>query len=123
MSQVLQVQEQVLDPEAGPLANGGGLGGLEVGEAQGRLILPLGRKGAQGGDQVLDAPPQQAQGLLGDEEVPVVGDKAAGRAEVDHRTGTRGLLAPGVDGGHDIVPQGGLVAGNGGQVHRILGGA
>ena len=120
--QVLQVQEQILDPEGGPLAHGGGLGGLEVGEAQGGLVLPLRGKGGQGSDDVLEAAAQQSKGLLSDEQVPVVGDEAAGGAQVDDGPGAGGLLAPGVDGGHDVVAQGGFMLRDGLQVHGVLGG-
>jgi len=63
--QVRQVEEQVLDPEGGALADGGGLRRLEVGEAQAGLVLPLAREGRQGGDDTLQPPAQEAVSLSG----------------------------------------------------------
>ena len=122
MVQVLQIQEQVLDPERGALAHGGGLGRLEVREPEGGLVLPLGREGRQGGEHVLQAAAQEHQGLLHDEQVAVIGDEAAGGPKVDDGPRRWRLLAPGVNGGHDIVAQGGLVARDGLEIHVVLGG-
>ena len=122
--QVLQVQQQVLDPEGGPLAHGGGLGRLEVGEAQAGLVLPLGGEAAPGRRSTSSRRrAQQPQGLAADEQVAVVGDEAAGGPQVDDGPGGGRLVAPGVDGGHDVVAQAGLMAGDGLQVHGVLGGA
>ena len=45
--QFLQVEDELVEPQTGPLADGGQLGRLEVREAEGRLILPRDRKPRQ----------------------------------------------------------------------------
>ena len=48
MLDLLQVEQQVLDPQAGALADGGGLGRLEVGEAErGQVPVLAGRSAAR----------------------------------------------------------------------------
>ena len=123
MVEVLQIQQQVLEPETGPLPHGGGLGGLEVGEAQGRLILPLGGKPRQRRNHVLEATAQKGQGFLGNQQIAVIGDEATGGAQVDDGPGLGGLLTPGVNGGHHVMAQGGLVLRDGSKIHRVLGGS
>ena len=106
MVQVLQVQEQVLDPEGGPLAHGGGLGRLEVGEAQAGLVLPpAGEPAPRAAITSSSRRRSSRQGLTADEQVAVVGDEAAGGPQVDDGPGPGRLLAPGVDGGHHVVAQ------------------
>jgi hypothetical protein len=120
--QILEVQQQVLDPERGPLAHGGGLGGLEVREPERGLVLPLGREGRQGRDHVLQAAAQQGQRLLHDEQVAVVGDETAGGPQVDDGARAWRLFAPGIDRRHHVMPQGGFMFRNDVEVHRVLGG-
>lgn len=101
--QVTQIHQQILNPQAGTLANGNKLSGLAVGEAQaGQVLVLLGELG-----QLVDD-----DGQLGDEDVKTVTEKdqvgvvsavARGSTPVDDTSGGRGDLAKGVDVSHDIV--------------------
>ena len=102
---LVQVHEQLVHPQGGPLAHGDQLGSLEVGKAQGGhgLILP----GELG--QAVDNPHQlvlhQLQALPHEDHVGVVAHIAAGGTQVDDGHGLGAQLAIGVDMGHHVVAQ------------------
>ena len=102
---LVQVHEQLVHPQGGPLAHGDQLGSLEVGKAQGGhgLILP----GELG--QAVDNPhqlvPHQLQALPHEDHVGVVAHIAAGGTQVDDGHGLGAQLAIGVDVGHHVVAQ------------------
>ena len=100
------VADQVVHPQAGALAQGGGLGGLKVGvgeDRQGLVLFRKGTKGAQDGDQ---PGVDQGQGVPDDQAVGIVPDIAAGGAQVDDGRGLRALVREGVDVGHHVVAEG-----------------
>ena len=101
--QLLQVGQQVLHPEGGPLAHRHQLGGLIVGVAQGgRGLVGVGELGEVGqhGDELA---PEIPQALPVNDEVGVVGDVAAGGAQVNDAGGGGSRFAVGVHMGHDVV--------------------
>ena len=103
--QFLQVHEQLVDPEGGPLAHGGELGRLIVGEAQGGLGLVFRRELRQDLDDVHQALPDQLQALPHEDHVGVVAHIAAGGAQVDDGHGLRALGAVGMDVRHHVMAQ------------------
>ena len=101
--QLLQVGEQVLHPEGGPLAHRHQLGGLIVGIAQGGGGLVLLCKFTEVRHHSQQLSPEIPQALPVDDEIRVVGDIAAGGPQVDDPRGGGGRLAVGVDVGHHVV--------------------
>ena len=59
---LLQIEDEILRPEACPLADGGELGGLEVRVAEGGQVFPLDGEGGQGVDGVGQADGDQLAG-------------------------------------------------------------
>ena len=128
---LLQVHEQLVHPQGGPLAHGDQLGGLEVGEAQGGQGLVLPGKFGQMGQHPHQLVPDQQQGLPHEDDVGVVPHIAAGGPQVDDGHGLGAQLAVGVDVGHHVVaqlllPLGGLLIVDVGDVglqlvHLLLG--
>ncbi|CAN4040660.1 putative conserved protein YegL, contains vWA domain of TerY type, partial [Dysosmobacter welbionis] len=101
--QLLQVGEQVLHPEGGPLAHRHQLGGLIVGIAQGGGGLVLLCKFTEVRHHSQQLSPEIPQALPVDDEIRVVGDIAAGGPQVDDPRSGGGRLAVGVDVGHHVV--------------------
>ncbi len=102
---LVEVEEEVLDPEAGALPHGRRLRGLEVGPGEGGEIgVPLGelRQRAHHTEALALHHPHRA---LHDEEVAVVDHEGAGRAKVEHGASGRRDLAEGAHVGHDIVAE------------------
>ena len=108
----LEVEQKVLEIETEPLADGGELRRLEVGEAEGgqRLV------GVAEGGELAHQPEQFAaddlQSFAHLDELGVVGDEAAGGAEVDDRHRFRTKLAEDVNVAHDVVAQFALFGGD-----------
>ena len=101
--QLLHVTEEVLHPQRGPLAHRHRLGRLIVGIAQrGGGGVPPGkiRQIHQHRQQLC---PQIPQAVPVQDQVGVVGDIAAGGAQMDDARRRGGGLAVGVDVSHDIV--------------------
>ena len=101
--QVFQVHHQLIHPQRGPLANGGQLGGLEVGVAQAGQILVLPGKSGKVPQHLDDLPGHQGHGVPEDEDIGVVPHIAGGGAQVDNGLGVGTLLAIGVDVAHHVV--------------------
>jgi len=102
---LLQVQEEVLDPEGGPFPDGGGLGWLEVGVGQGgqRPVLPgEGREGLHAPD---DPVPYEGQRLPVLDEIRVVPDEGAGGPQMDDPPCRRRHFPEEVDVGHDVMAE------------------
>ena len=72
--ELVEVDGEVLGPERRPLADGGELGGLEVGVAEGGQVLPLQGEGAEGIDHIREPPAQQRHRVAHDDQVGVVDD-------------------------------------------------
>ncbi len=102
-TEAFEIQNEILQPQTGPLPDRRRLGRLEVGVAQGRLRGPAPREFSQGGDDAEEAPFDQCQGVPGDHQFGVVTDEAGGCAEVEDRTGRRRPVGEGVEVGHDVV--------------------
>jgi len=109
MVQVIQVQHQVLDPERGAFADGHRLSRLEMGVAQCRQVARARCEGSQAADDGQDAAAQELQAFGHQDQVGVVADITGGCPEMDDAPGCGALVAVGVDMGHDIVPDPGLV--------------
>ena len=101
--QLLQVRQQVLEPQGGPLAHGHRLGGLIVGIAQGGGGGVFFRKGGEVLHHRQQLAPQIHQPVPVQDQVGVVGDIAAGGPQMDDARRQRRGLAVGIDMGHDIV--------------------
>ena len=119
MGEFGKVEEEVVDPQADPLADCCRLSRLKMGVAQadqvprlqGTIRQSLDRRG-QAGNQDFHRIPQQHQ-------VGIVGHKGAGGTEVQDRPRLRAGVAEGVQMGKDIVPHLSLVAGSLGKVDRL----
>jgi len=102
---VLGIEEKVLEPEAEALANGGGLGSLEVGVAKAGVRLVLGREAGEELEDMKEFLEEEREGLFELDEVGVVSDVGGGGAEVDDGFGVGAGVAEGVDMGHDVVAE------------------
>ena len=100
---VFKIELQVLEPKRGALADGRELRGLQVREAQSRHLAVLVREGGQGFHDVHQMVGNEFQGIPVDDEVGVVGDVAAGGAEMDYAGRALSLVAVGLDVSHDVV--------------------
>ena len=115
----LQVVQQILQPQGGPLAHRHRLRRLKVGEPQRGQGLVLLREGVQRPGGHHQPGPQQLHALAQDDDIRVVAHVAAGGAQVDDWPGQGAGIPKGVHMGHHIVAQAGLVAGSGLQVDII----
>ena len=107
---LVKVKEQVAYPQTRPLAHGRWLGGLEVGVGQRRQRGVLLRKVRQRRDGVEQQAADEAQPLAHAEDVGVVPDIAARRAEMDDAPRLRAGLAVGQHVRHHVVSHLVLVA-------------
>ena len=114
-----EVQCQVVCPQAGPAADRGGLGRLQVREPQRGQVAILPGKVAQRPDHRRQPPRDQRERLAQQDEVGVVGHKAARGPQVDDRPGRGALVAVGIDVRHHVVPQLVLVLGGRGEVDVV----
>ena len=108
--ELIEVKEQVVDPQTRPLAHGRGLGGLEVGVGQRRQRGVFFRKVRQRGDRVQQQAADEAQRLAHAEDIGVVPHIAARRAEMDDAPRLRAGLAVGQHVRHHVVAHLVLVA-------------
>ena len=100
---ILQIHQQVLDPQGGPFAHGGGLSRLEVGESQGgQVLIGLGKVG-QHPDDTHNLVANELEGFGHDDDVRIVPHVAGGGAPVDDARSLGALLAIGVHMAHHIV--------------------
>ena len=97
------VEEDVLEPEGGALADGGRLGGLVMGEAQRRKVLVFNRELRQLVEEVHEFLFDESQAFGHRDDVGVVADVAGRGAEVDDALRVRALDAVGIDVRHDVV--------------------
>ena len=99
----LQVHHQLVGPQGGALAHGGGLGGLAVGVGHaGHVLVLLGKVGqlCQHADELFA---HQLQALPHHDDVGVVAHIAAGGTQMDDAGCLGALLAVGVDVAHHVV--------------------
>lgn len=101
--QVPQIHEQILDPQARPLANRDELGRLSVREAETRQVLVLLRECRQLIDNDGQLGDQDVETVAEEDEIGVVRAVARGGTPVDDARRSRGDLSVRVDVGHDIV--------------------
>ena len=100
-----EVEDEVLQIKGEALAHGSELGGLEVGEAQRGLSLPGVAEFGQLADEQKELAADDLQALTLLDELRVVGDVAAGGAQMDDGGGLGAELAQGPDVAHDVVPE------------------
>jgi hypothetical protein len=79
--EILEVVNQVLDPQARSLSDRSRLSWLEVRESERRQVLVLAGEGREPGDQADQLAPDQSDPLAEQDQVGVVGDVARRRAE------------------------------------------
>ena len=101
--QVTQIHHQVVQPQGGPLAYGGGLRRLVVSVGQAGQILVFLGEIRQLGDGVDQLPADELQGLGHDDHISVIAHIARGSPKVDDPLGGRALLSVGVHVGHDVM--------------------
>src|SRR5213593_4133376 len=111
VEQLLRVEQELLHPQGDALPDGGELRRLEVGVREARQLAVAARELRERDDDGRDPSQQQLQPLAHQQEVGVVGDVRAGRAEVNEGTRRRRLLAKMMDVRHHVVPQALLVLG------------
>ena len=112
--EVREVEHEVLHPERRALADGGELRRLEVRVAERRLGLPLAprTRASVRSTAITRVDAQQPEPALHLDQVGVVGDVRARRAEVDHAARRRRRLAERVHVRHHVVPEAPLVLGD-----------
>ena len=103
MVELLKIAEKILHPESRALADGHRLCGLIVRVAEGRHGGVFARERGEICQHAQKLATQIAQTVAVENEIGVVGDVAARRAEVDDAGGGRRGLAVGVDVRHHIV--------------------
>ena len=100
---LLQVHHQLVGPQGGTLAHGGGLGRLAVGVGHaGHVLVFLGKAGqlCQHADELFA---HQLQALPHDDDVGVVAHIAAGGTQMDDAGCLGALLAVGINVAHHVV--------------------
>jgi hypothetical protein len=100
----LEVEQEVLQPHTGSLADSGWLGGLEMGHAEGRFVGPLLGEDGEGRDNRQHPGDHEIEGIASDDEIRVIANVGRGRPEVKNRLGRRGAVGKGLEVGHYIVP-------------------
>ncbi len=112
---LVQVERQVVGPQAGAFAHGGGLSGLQVREAQARQVAVFDGKVRQRADHARQPAADQLQRLAEQHQIRIVRHVTAGGAQVDDRSGQRANVAIRVHVRHHVVadlplvPVGGVV--------------
>ena len=103
MVDLLQVHHQLVGPQGGTLAHGGGLGRLAVGVGHAGHVLVLLGKTGQLGQYADELFADELQTLTHHDDVGVVADIAAGRAQMDDALGFRALHPVSVHMRHHVV--------------------
>ena len=83
MLDFIEIEDEVIAPQAGALADGGQLGRLEVGVAKRRQVAVAVGEARQGVDDADQPIAQHRQPLAHQEQIGVVGHIAAGGAKVN----------------------------------------
>ena len=100
---IIQIQLQLHQPQGGPLAYCGGLGRLEMGEGQGRLVFIPSGKCRQLSHHVQQLFPYQAEGFRHDDHIRIIPHIAGGSAQMDDTLSFRTLDAVGIHMGHHVM--------------------
>jgi hypothetical protein len=117
--EIFQVENQILQPQAGSFAEGGRLSRLEMREAEtGGRAFGCGERG-ESVDGPGEALPKQVERPAEQDQVGVVGDEAAGRPQVDDRASRGATITELVDVSDDVVPLLALVRGGSGEVDVV----
>ncbi len=114
-----EIEGEVLHPECGAFAHGGGLRGLEVRGPERGQVAPPAREFAQPPQHVHELAAQQIEAAPHEDEVGVVGHERAGRAEMDELPGRRGHVAECVDVRHHVMTVAPLVGGHGLEIDVV----
>ncbi len=83
----LEIEQEVLQPQAGSFADGGRLGGLEMGHTEGRYVGPLFGESGEGCDNRQHASDHEIKRIAGDNEVRIVADESRSRTQVEDSLG------------------------------------
>ncbi|MPN18331.1 hypothetical protein SDC9_165691 [bioreactor metagenome] len=110
---LLDIQPELLQPEAGAPADGDRLGGLKMRISHRRDCLCVLRKCGKRGKNRIDAVPDAQERIPKDDQIRVIGDITACRTQMDDTRGFRANQSVGVDMRHDIVPNLGFAPGDG----------
>ncbi len=102
---LVEIERQVVGPEARALSNRRGLRRLQMRESQAGQVAILLGKNREPVDDRDQAPANQAQRLPQQQQIGVVGHITTGSAQVDNGTGLRAQVAIGVHVRHHVVPQ------------------
>ena len=100
---LVEVEQQVVEPEGRALADGGGLRRLEVGKRESRLSAVLLGKLRKLAYQRDELGADKLKPLAHDDDVGVVADVAAGSAQVNDSLCLGALNAESVDVRHNVV--------------------
>src|SRR5438105_3239830 len=84
---LVQVEDEVVTPEAGPFPHSHELGRLKVRETQRRQIAPLVGEAPQSVDDADQTIAKQTETIPHEQEIGVVGDVAAGRTQMNDVSG------------------------------------
>ena len=101
--QLHQVADKVLHPQCRPLANRDQLGGLIMGVAESGGRLVRFRETGKVGDDLQQLSPEVFQAVPVENDVGVIGDIAAGGAQMDDTGGGGRGLAVGIHVSHHVV--------------------
>ena len=116
---LVEVHHQLVGPQGGALAHGGGLGGLAVGVGHAGHVLVLLGKVGQLGQHANELFADELQALPHHDDVGVVAHIAAGSTQMDDAGGLGALLAIGIDVAHHVVADQ-LLPGNGDVIVDIV---
>ena len=119
MVDLVEVHHQLVGPQGGALAHGGGLGGLAVGVGHAGHVLVLFGKVGQLGQHANELFADELQALPHHDDVGVVAHIAAGSTQMDDAGGLGALLAVGIDVAHHVVADQ-LLPGNGDVIVDIV---
>ncbi len=100
---VSEDQDEIVGPEDGAFADGGGLCGLKMGVGEARKVAVFGGEGSERVDEVGDFLSEDGEGVAGEEDVGVVDDVHRGGAEMEDGFGAGGSDGEGVEMRHEIV--------------------
>ena len=105
----LQVQNEVVRPQATSFSDRRRLGGLQVGKSEAGQVAVLGRKGPHCIDGGRQTSRHQFECIAYQDDVGIVGDEAAGGPQVNNRFCVGALVAVRFDVGHDVMTSNSLV--------------
>src|SRR3989442_5336828 len=105
MLNLMEIKDKVVAPQGSALSHRGKLRGLKVRETDRGEIPPLIREPGQCLDDPDQAIAQQAQRFAHEDQVGVIGDKAARRTQMDDVLGRGTSFAISTDVRHDIMTE------------------